>query len=466
MRWLWCVAALLTWAGVPAWGQEGVIDMERSLEENILRLEERVNHAKDASIDRQRTLLFWLAELYEQAGNDDGVDDCYRLVIAYFPGDIIALNRYGRYLSDAGRASEADSVLGLAVEYGRIHDIRGLHRGQTHLLLATNAEDVDKAAWHARTALTYLPRHQAGPAHRALANAFNARGEFDEAINAYLHVVGVEQALTDEDLNGLRIAMARSGRFNDGDATASTDALITEARTAARSQRMEIAAANGGSIVDIRSDDVSLEGTYYPGSKDVAVLFVADWEGFRNDYEAVAQLVAIDGAHALTVDLRGHGDSRSDSLRAGLVFSPEQKDRLPNDIGNAVAYLSRRSGLDSRAIHVVAAGQASRWVELAMHRFAIRCATSYLSPRFETEVSVDYQRDLITALQFRHAPNATAYYARDDMQTLAAIKQVQRLIGGESFTPHRVSGQGFGTELIRANPGFLANLVERLSTRP
>ena len=68
-------------------------------------------------------------------------------------------------------------------------------------------------------------------------------------------------------------------------------------------------------VVTVTTDDgVRLEGTLRRAQGPGAVLLVHDLGSRRSVYAPYAQLFFIDDLTTLSIDLRGHGNSRSDSL--------------------------------------------------------------------------------------------------------------------------------------------------------
>jgi len=75
-------------------------------------------------------------------------------------------------------------------------------------------------------------------------------------------------------------------------------------------------------ITMVTKDGVTLQGTYFGsnrGKKAIPVILLHGWERSRNDLAAIAGILQKEGMAVVTVDLRGHGASKSIQTPDGKV---------------------------------------------------------------------------------------------------------------------------------------------------
>jgi dienelactone hydrolase len=109
--------------------------------------------------------------------------------------------------------------------------------------------------------------------------------------------------------------------------------------------------------VDIKAPDgVNLKGTYFSeGRPGPGMLLLHQCNMDRHAWDGLAQDLASNGFHVLTVDFRGFGDSGgSKSTDPGTRAA--NRNKWPGDVDAAFAYLLKQKGVDGSRI---AAGGAS-----------------------------------------------------------------------------------------------------------
>jgi dienelactone hydrolase len=101
--------------------------------------------------------------------------------------------------------------------------------------------------------------------------------------------------------------------------------------------------------VDLKSPDgTALKASYFAaGGPGPGVLLLHQSNRDRKSWDAMAAQLAAAGIHALTLDLRGYGDSRG---------TRSDTTQMPEDVDAALDFLTSRPGVDARTIGAGGAG--------------------------------------------------------------------------------------------------------------
>lgn len=454
------LAALVLLGSAPAVSQEieGVIDLEQSIEQQIVQLEAQVGG--DNRAQNQVVVLQWLIELYSALGRNADVERCYTRILAFFPSDVGTLNAYGRFLMDGvGDLERAQKVLQDAHEWARAIDARAVELGTTYQLRAELMRRMGKherAVAMATTALDLIALERSGPALRTKAQSLVELQRYDEAADAYLRLIAIDRAADVDDINALKLFVSKSKYRSD-----SVQELIDTAVENHRRQYLARVELGGGSVVSFASaDGVPLEGTLRRTDGPGAVLFVHDAGSRRSVFTPYAQLLYIDQISSLAVDLRGHGGSRADSMLSYDGLSPYNREQLVDDVVAAFRHLQETLDLESERIAIVSAGQSCAVVEKALYRGRLRAPVVHLSPSFS-----DLDRELTTALAF-HADTPTLMIsASEDLNALRSISAFENSGDGEPrarFVRRVYRDAGHGVETLRRVPAALEGLQDWL----
>jgi uncharacterized protein len=137
--------------------------------------------------------------------------------------------------------------------------------------------------------------------------------------------------------------------------------------------------------VTFRTDDgVTLAGTWYePSSRPgPAVILVHMLTRSRREWEAVAQRLSSEGIGALTLDLRGHGESA-----AGPAVPPDRVDysAMVLDLRAARRFLAQRSDVQQTRVGIAGASIGANLAALEASADATVASLALLSP------SLDYR---------------------------------------------------------------------------
>lgn len=450
-----CTAALAGLVPLPsarAQGADGIIDLDQSIDRQIAQLEQLVGG--DAPAVQQAVVLQWLIDLYDAQGRTGDVERCYERILAFFPNDVPTLNAYGRYLMDTvGDNARARKVLYDAYLWSRHTDPRSLDRGTTYRLRAEvmrRMGDYEDAIAHADRALELLSQERSGAALRTKARSLEALGRYDEAVDVYLELIGRERGTNSEDINALKLIVSRAPSRNAGD----VNRAIAEAIERQHKQYEARIELEGGELVTFESSDgTPLEGTLRRGDGPGAVLLVNRTGALRTEFTPYAQLLMIDGISSLSVDLRGHGGSRSDSVQSYESLSAAGRDMLADDVVAAYRTLQDSVGAGESHIGIIAAGDAAAIVEKALHRGRIDAPVAYLSPSFS-----DADPELTTALAFHADHPAFIVAAREDLAAMRAMKRFRESKPREQLITRLYPDAGHGLETLRRVPEALEHL--------
>lgn len=138
-------------------------------------------------------------------------------------------------------------------------------------------------------------------------------------------------------------------------------ALIFSLGLAAQSQKKD---------VDVKTQDGStLKASYYsPGRPGPGILLLHQCNMDRHAWEGLAQDLANNGFHVMTLDFRGFGDSGGGG-QTDAAARTAMRQKWPSDVDSAFEYLTAQKGVDKTRL---AAGGASCGVTQASDLVARR----------------------------------------------------------------------------------------------
>jgi tetratricopeptide (TPR) repeat protein len=451
----WTVAAALAGLAALAPGAAGAqgggsVDTRGDVAERIRELEQQVGG--DESAERQAVFLRWLADLYVSAGRLDDAERAFEQILVFFPFDPAASNAYAVFLLEQRRdPARADSVLHDCLAFANAQPSPPPYIGQTYALRARTLRALGRcedALTPSENALALLDEDAAESALRVKAACLAETGKLDDARRAYLELIGMSGGSNPDDTSGLIALLTADEGSVDADQV--KDA-IARAIGDALARRREAAAAEGAEILELRTDDgVRLEATLRRGQAPRAVVFVPESGARRSSFTPYAQLLALDGITTLTLDPRGHGDSRCDSLPAAALLSADHRVRLADDVAAAVRRTSEAAGIPLAAVAVVTTGDGGAPVERAIHEHALPVAAVHLSPVFDPE-----DRALASALSFRSPRPALLLASGEDVYAVRSLGYFIELAGKEHATTRVFQGAGHGISMIRDPARFL-----------
>ncbi|HET6349794.1 MAG TPA: hypothetical protein VFH88_11990 [Candidatus Krumholzibacteria bacterium] len=436
------VCALVS--GALAQDESGAIDTRGSTQEQIKRIE-RLTQG-DVPPDKLTVYLRWLADLYTSAGELDKAQQAYDRILVLDPYDLGTVNLLATFLLDQRhKAGDAQQLLERNIAWAAKAEPRPLSLGQSYSLYARALDQLNRhqeAIDASEHALANLDPDAAEAALRTQAASWKALGKRDQAIAAYERLVGLTGGANADDVNALIAYETRAhGSIDAGKFHARMRALIEDARR----KRAEDLRHEGAEMVELEGEGhVRLEGTLRRGKGPDAVLLVPDLGGHRSVFTPYAQLLSIDGFTTLTIDPRGQGDSRCDSLPSFQELSTDQREHIPSDIATAHRYLRETLKIPADRIAVMVEGEACGDVEQAMHEHGLDAIVVDLSPVFDP-----LDRDLATAMEFRAPRPTLMVVSGEDMFSVRSVDSVRGQRPSNLLTVHAVAAAGHGAALLR-----------------
>lgn len=444
----------------PATAQDstGVVDTRRDIAARIQELQQQVGG--DESAEQQSVVLLWLADLYVSAGRLDDAAAAYEQVLTFFPFDPAATNAYARFLLDQrGDPEHAEKILHDALANANALDSPPPYIGQTYALRARALRALGRcedALSPSDNALALLDTDAAEDALRIRAACLAETGRRDQARQAFLDLIGTSGGSNADDVSSyIALLTATSGHVE----AAGVKQDIAGAIERARAERRADARAEGAEIVELRArDGARVEATLRKGDGARAVVFVPETGERRATYTPYAQLLALDGVTTLTVDPRGYGDSRCDSLPDAALFTDDQRARIADDIATAIQYLRDERGIATADIAVVSAGDGVGYVERARHENALAVATIHLSPILNPD-----DRAVAAALSFRPPRAALVLASGEDVYAVRSLGYFRTAAGDDSVTTRVFRSAGHGVSIIRdpARYRMMADWIEQ-----
>jgi tetratricopeptide (TPR) repeat protein len=431
--------------------KRGTLDYTRAIEDEIEYLETSLKTAGDMAFERQSLLLLWLVDLYQTVGDYDGVESSYRRILVFFPDDIGVINSYARFLFEKRQdTARAESLLVGAYRWYSYKDTRALDKGDTNELLARvriDMGDYKSAIWHATAAIELKDDEASAGARRVLAQAYELGGDIDAAADTYLQLIALERGAVTEDINALKLIIARTDTYADAD----LNELIARAIEEKTADRQREAEAEGAELVEIPSTGgVVLEGTLRRREGTGAILFVPDLGGSRTVFRPYAQLLGIDGISSLTLDLRGQGGSRSDSLLSHEQLPLRHSRRLQDDVAAGFRFLQDALEQDPGAIVIVTTGYAAPVVEKALTGDGLAAPVAYLSPAF-----YPHDNELANSIAFHPDLPILLYYGAEDLHASRSCTYFRSAKQFNKLQAKPFKNAGRGVDILRRNPAAL-----------
>jgi alpha-beta hydrolase superfamily lysophospholipase len=274
-------------------------------------------------------------------------------------------------------------------------------------------------------------------------------GDTADARRTYEELIGQSGGSNPDDINNFISLLAASSGHVDAD---TVRMAVANAIADARQYRREMAAGEGATIVELRAEDgVRIEATLRPGSTPRALVFVPETGARRAQFKPYAQLLALDGITTLTLDPRGHGDSRCDSLPDAAGLPEEHRARISDDIASAVRYLRDARHIPVDGIAIIAEGDASAFTERALHEHSLPVVVVYLSPIFDPD-----DRAITAALSFRPPRPALLLASNEDVYAVSSLGFFLDAAGTSDVTTRVLRTAGHGANLLRDPANFAA----------
>lgn len=454
MRGRLLIPALILLLHTPSFAQsnDGMIDFHQSVEAQIRQLEQRVGGDQRAT--KQAVVYRWLIQLYTMVERYDDAEQAYQKILAFFPSDLGTLNSYATFQIEVREDYEAAAkTLSDANAWAREIDETSVHRGTTLTIwaeLELLRADNPRAIQLSKQALDLVGDDDRPRALRALGHGYANLEQFDEAADTFLELVAIEGGANRDDINTLLTLVPLTTTYSAEDVRDTVARAIEEERE----HRHDRIRSTGGEVVVLTSaDGAALEGTLrYESGKIGAVLFVPNIGSRRSIFTPYEQLLFIDGFTTLSIDLRGHGGSRADSLLSWDTLPTEHRDRLSDDVTAAFRHLSGL-GYSDGDIAIVTEGLGSTVVEKALQRSQLRPAVVYLSPTFDPD-----DRELKNAIAFHGDSPVLVYFSSEDLSAMRSLTVFQDAGKHERLETRMFDDAGHGTEILQSEPPALDSL--------
>ena len=422
----------------------GQIDTRAATERRIFELEGLVSG--DAPAERQAVALRWLADLYVAVGRVDDAEAAYERILAFFPYDTAASNAYAEFLLDTRNdPARALEVTHNAIGWANSAPSPPPYLGQTYAIRArafAEAGKCEDALRVADQAVTLSEDDAAEDARRTKGRCLSKLGRNKEARETLLALIGDTGASNPDDESALVAMLARDRKSVDA---AGFDALVDQAVADARKRRAAALAHENATLVElVGANHVRLEATLRAGAGPSAVLFIADIGSRRSAYTPYAQLMTLDGFTTLTLDMRGQGDSRCDSMPSIKDMPAHQYDQLPADIAAGFSYLVETHKVDRTRIVIVASGYACGFVERAIHEYNLAPVAVHLSPVFDAE-----DLDLVSAISFRPPRPVLAVASDEDTYAVRSLGVFSAAVPSDLLRTQRYQSAGHGVSILR-----------------
>jgi dienelactone hydrolase len=212
------------------------------------------------------------------------------------------------------------------------------------------------------------------------------------------------------------------------------------------------------------TDGLTLVGTLYePARTSPGVLLLHHCNtGDRAAYDGLANGLARRGFHVLTVDFRGHGESRSERVDVTIhpdTFYERHSPLLVEDAAEALKMLASSPRVDVSSMGIVAAGCAVRR--------AIELSRRYPQVRAIVAISGRAADDQLEFVESASAPAFMTTAAQDDGDGMAAIWAREiAAISQHEHTLHRTyETGGHGAELLENQDDLAPAIVKWMHDR-
>jgi dienelactone hydrolase len=213
------------------------------------------------------------------------------------------------------------------------------------------------------------------------------------------------------------------------------------------------AGASAATRVTIRTEDgVSLAATWHEPSvrPAPAVILVHMLHKSRRDWDPVAERFAAEGIGALTIDLRGHGDSGG-AMEGG---DTPNYSALLRDLSAARRYLASRSEVQQSRVGIAGASIGANLAALEASGNATIASLALLSP------SLDYRGLRIEAALRKYGGRpALLVSSDDDPYATRSVHDLQKA-GGGTREVVVLSHAGHGTVMLGRDQDLGRMLVD------
>jgi dienelactone hydrolase len=218
-------------------------------------------------------------------------------------------------------------------------------------------------------------------------------------------------------------------------------ALLFEPGGVAASQRLTIRTEDG----------ISIAATWYEpsGRTAPAVIFVHMLHRSRRDWDGLASNLASEGIGALTIDLRGHGESSGTAGGDGDDYSS-----MVRDVAAARRYLASRGDVQASRIGIAGASIGASLAVLEAAGDPSVVSLALLSP------SLEYRGLRIEAAFRKYGDRSVLLVSSDDdPYATRSVRDLKKIGNGRRETV-LLSHAGHGTVMLGRDPDVSRTLVD------
>jgi pimeloyl-ACP methyl ester carboxylesterase len=197
-------------------------------------------------------------------------------------------------------------------------------------------------------------------------------------------------------------------------------------------------------------DTTALEGSLYRCEGAGAALFIPDIGTTRAAWDVFAQMARAEGITALSIDLRGHGGSRSHPLLPSDEPAQLSISLHANDIVFVLKYMRTTLGLEEDDIVVVSEGKICTAIEEAFYLCGMTPSALYLSPFFDPA-----SRELYNAISFRKDRPLLIMDSKRDVLAARSVRYVTNIKSLSHLKTMRLQDAGHGLDALGMEPRAL-----------
>lgn len=200
------------------------------------------------------------------------------------------------------------------------------------------------------------------------------------------------------------------------------------------------------------ADGFKLKGDFYPARvPGPGLLLLHQCNADRQIYDDLATMLSTAGYSVLTFDFRGFGGSKGGEYTDFTSQRQKIIDRMPGDVDTALNFLTSQSGVNSRALAVVA---GSCGVNQAVH-------AARRHPEIRTLVLLSGGTDAEGEAFIKNSPKVPILGAasEEDADAAAAIKKVVGLSTNNYSQVEMLKDAGHAASMFAKQPELLADIV-------
>jgi hypothetical protein len=433
-----------------------------------------------------------LAEISEALGEYETAERWYDRILSHYSFDIPTLIRISdmHLTRPDPRPARADSFLSMAeMAADRIPDTVPAARVRFARARYLTAIGDPEAAWNQLVRARTIWGDDAPDALlRDMARLARQRGDLERGLELYGEILGRTRGLDQEARRGLVELLEGIPEQERPD----PERVVADAIARRREREREKAAAMGGRVIRFASGDgVPLTATLFARDDSArtdsgtapaadrpaldstsarttigtganaapppAVLLLPPPGGDRSDWNDLAVYLHRGGFEVLTLDPRGVGASRTERDPDARILRDSTATLWQRDVRAATTLLVDTG--PSKRVVVGASGEGAVPAVLASHRDGRVVGLLLVSPLFG-----EHRAEVISSLQFHPDRPVHCLGSYEDLLSLHAIYDIQKLPDRSARTKQLYDGAGHGIEILERVPDSMGRIAAWLAT--